>query len=241
MAMERQLKISFSRMSKDNVAHAALIWVAFSLTFILFGSKQYVAVDGALRCLDVYFSQKLFIHQNNHLLYLVNVYFWHKFLATLGIYANGPVEYLRLTQMMNAVAAGGCLAILYCLTYAATSSRGISLGVTIGYGFSNAFFSHATNSAEPMVGLWWSFLAIGTIALALKTRQRWLLFASGALFALAMASYQSAVLLSPAAAALCLTWPLTKDAPADIRKNICIDRGGFCRALQSSPTGRLRR
>jgi len=228
--MERQLKISFSRMSKDNVAHAALIWVAFSLTFILFGSKQYVAVDGALRCLDVYYSQKLFIHQNNHLLYPVNVYFWHKFLATFGIYADGPIEYLRLTQMMNAVAAAGCLAILFCLTYAATSSRGISLGVTIGYGFSNAFFSHATNSAEPIVGLWWSFLAIGAMALALKTKQRWLLFASGALFALSMASYQSVVLLSPAAAALCLTWPITKDTPDDIQKNIRLNIGAIWRA-----------
>jgi hypothetical protein len=230
MAMERQLKMSLSQMSKDRLAGPALIWGAFSLIFILFGSKQYVAVDGALRCLDVYYSQKLFIHQNNHLLYPVNVYFWHKFLATFGIFANGPVEYLRLTQMMNAVAAGGCLAILYCLTYAATSSRGISFGVTIGYGFSNAFFSHATNSAEPMVGLWWSFLATGAIALALKTKQRWLLFASGALFALAMATYQSVVLLSPAAAALCLTWPLTKDTPADIQKNIRMNTGALWRA-----------
>ena len=194
-------------MSKDHLVRPALICGVFSLIFILLGSKQYVAVDGAVRCLDVYYSQKLFTHSNNHLLYPVNVYFWHQFLAAFGIYADGPIEYLRLTQMMNAVAAAGCLAILYCLTYAATSSRGISLGVTIGYGLSNAFFSHATNSAEPMVGLWWSFLAIGLTALALKTQRRWLLFVSGALFALAMASYQSMILLSPAAAALCLTSP----------------------------------
>jgi hypothetical protein len=224
--------MSLSRMSKDHLAHAALIWGAFSLIFIVFGSKQYVAVDGALRCLDVYYSQKLFIHQNNHLLYPVNVYFWHKFLAAFGIYANGPIEYLRLTQMMNAVAAAGCLAILYCLTYAATSSRGISLVVTIGYGFSNAFFSHATNSAEPMAGLLESFLAIGGTALALHTKQRWLLFVSGALFALAMASYQSMALLSPAAAALCLTRPLTKgDMSQDgSQKNIRLNINGVWRA-----------
>jgi hypothetical protein len=222
--------MSFSRMSQHHLARPALILVVFSLIFILLGSKQYVAVDGALRCLDVYYSQKLFIHQNNHLLYPVNVYFWHQFLAAFGIYANDPVDYLKLTQVMNAVAAAGCLAILYCLTYAATSSRGISLGVTIGYGFSNAFFSHATNSAEPMVGLWWSFLAIGAIALALKTKKRRLFFASGALFALAMASYQSLVLLSSAAAALCLTWPLTKDTPGAIQKNIRLDIGAIWRA-----------
>src|SRR5262249_16213418 len=50
------------------------------------------------------------------------------------------------------------------------------------------------------------------------------------LFALAMASYQSAVLLSPAAAALCLTWPLTKDTPDDIQKNIRLNTGVIWRA-----------
>src|SRR5262245_14499589 len=220
--------MSFAQISKKRFALPLLIWGVFALIFILLSSKQYVAVDGASRCLDVYYSQKLFIHSNNHMLYPVNVFFWHKLLGIFGIHANDPIEYLRLTQAMNAVAAAGCLAIMFCLIQAATSAPGVSLWATIGYGFSNAFFSHATNSAEPVAGLWLSFLSIGGIALALRKNQSWLLIVSGTLFALAMATYQSMVLISPAAAVLLLLWPLTK-GDAESQQNIRLNIGGVRR------------
>ena len=50
-----------------------------------------------------------------------------------------------------------------------------------------------------MVGILWSFLGVGVAALSWRTKSLWPPFLSGLLFALAMATYQSAVLLGPAA------------------------------------------
>jgi hypothetical protein len=64
---------------------ASLGIFALSATlFILLRTQQYLAVDGALRCLWVYWLGHPTAGGNNHLLYFVNVYVWTKMLSIAG-------------------------------------------------------------------------------------------------------------------------------------------------------------
>jgi hypothetical protein len=182
---------------------ALLVAAVAALAYALLHSRDFTVVDGAVRCVEVFYHPNLFFHENNHLLYPVDVLLWHRLLGLLGIGARDPVEYLVLTQGMNAVAAGLCLGILYFLLRTATTSHRTALfGVSL-LGLSRAFLLHATNAAEPMVGLLWSLVGVLLAAEARRRSRPLLAFASGAFFALAMATYQSMILLAPAAVLLC--------------------------------------
>jgi len=103
---------------------------------------------------------------------------------------------------MNCFAAAASLSIVFYLTKVALRSVSVALCVTAGLAFSRAFLLHATNSAEPMVGVFWSLLAVAFAALAFRTEAGWPIIASGFLFALAMATYRSTIFLVPAAVVL---------------------------------------
>jgi hypothetical protein len=181
-----------------------LIWTAFFALFVALRSHVYTDVDGAVRCLEVFHRQELFFHANNHLLYPADVFAWHRLLSLFGVKAASPTAYLALTQIMNAVAAAGCAAVLYRLALLASGSPAAALAAAVLWSFSRAFLRHATNSAEPMAGLLWSCLAL--LLLALPFRRRWGVWAAlaaGGLLALALATYQSTILAAPLAAALC--------------------------------------
>ena len=186
---------------------AILVFMIFSALFLSFRSKQYTAVDGALRCLEVYHRQALFFHGNNHLLYPANIFIWSRALNIIGWKATNPFEFLSISQAMNCTAAAGSLAILYLLTWFATSSAGISWCVTLALGFARAFFLHATNAAEPMVGLFFSLCGVLIVVTSLRRGRVTTLFFGGVFFALAMGTYQSMVLMAPLAGLLCLGWP----------------------------------
>jgi hypothetical protein len=186
---------------------ALLVFLVFSMLFLSFRSKQYTAVDGAVRCLGVYHQQALFFHENNHLLYPANIFFWSRALNIIGVKASNALEFLSISQAMNCTAAAGCLALLYIFTWLATSSLAISWCAVLALGFARAFLAHATNSAEPIVGLFHSFLALLIVILSLRRGRIAPLFLGGLFFALAMATYQSMVLIAPLAGLLCLGWP----------------------------------
>jgi hypothetical protein len=186
---------------------AISVFVFFCVFYTAFQSNRYTAVDGPLRSLQIYFSPELFLHGNNHLLYPLFVSLWHWLSGLFGRQATDALSYLQLTQTMNAFAAGGVLAILYRLLRALSGSRAIALGLTVAAGFSKAFLMHATNAAEPVIGLFFSILAVGVMARALCSGTVWLLPVSGALITLAMSTYQSMVLIAPGMAALALLWP----------------------------------
>jgi len=158
-----------------------------------------LGLDGAVRCLEVYRRRVLFFHENHHILYPVNVLLWFRLVNLLGLDTHGPKEFFSAAELMNCFAGAGCLAILSLLMYEVTSSMFLGLAVAIGLGFSRAFIIHATNIAEPMVGVFWGFAALGFAALWLRRRYDLWLVVSGSLFSLAMATYRSAILLSPAA------------------------------------------
>lgn len=181
-----------------------ILFASFATFYALLRSKNVVAVDGAHRCFEVYRRQSLFFHPNNHLLYPVNVFAWSRIAAVLGFKENGPLQFFSTVELMNCLAAAACLALLYSLMHAVVPSWKICLGVTVGYGFSKAFLEQATNANEPMMGVFWSLLAIFFAAISFKLKSNWPICVSGLLFAVAMATYQSTVFLGPAAIVLIL-------------------------------------
>ncbi|MGB2676660.1 MAG: hypothetical protein WAN12_06220 [Candidatus Acidiferrum sp.] len=190
-----------------------LVFLAFACFFVLLRSKDPFAVDGAIRCFEVYRRQSFFFHSSYHMLYPVNVLIWTRMAAAAGLQTSNPQSFYRVVELMNCLAAAGCLALFFLLMSAVTHSWRLAVLVTTIYGLSRAFLLHATNASEPMVGVFWSFLAVAVAALSLKTKSPWPVFFSGLLFALSMATYQSTVLLGPAA--LFLIWrsrPLEKQS-----------------------------
>jgi hypothetical protein len=171
------------------------VFVIALTVFLLLRTSDYLAVDGALRALDVYYRGKPFLHENNHLLYPVNVYLWSALLRSLGLHPAGPLAFLPLAQAMNAVAAAASLTIFYGLVYTLTTRAEIASLMTVGLGLSRAFLAHATNSAEPMVGLLWSEGSVALSLYGLSRKKSWAFMAAGTLLALAMLTYQSMVLL----------------------------------------------
>lgn len=177
------------------------------MTFLLFAalrSRHYTSVDGAVRCVEVFHRQEPFVHENNHLLYPVNVFAWHRLSGWMGLRAETPLEYLRLTQLMNGAAAAVTLAAFAALLWLATASWQAALTGAALLGLSRAFLLHATNSSEPMVGLMWSCLALLLLALARRSGSLLPAALAGALFALALATYQSMALAAPIGLVLCL-------------------------------------
>jgi hypothetical protein len=178
------------------------VLLSFLCIFTELRSKDMFGVDGAFRCLEVYRRKILFFHENNHLLYPANVLIWSRISKTVGREPSTPEGFFAMAQLMNCVAGAGCLAILFYLTYRASSSGWLALGVAASYGFSRAFLIHSTNSAEALMGVFWSLLALSCASLAVKYASSWPLIGSGLLFSLAMATYQTTIFLAPAAIAL---------------------------------------
>jgi hypothetical protein len=178
-----------------------------SVVLLFLRSTNYLAVDGALRALEVYNQGRPFLHPNNHLLYAINVYGWSTLLGWLGIHPKDSFEFMSIAQAMNALAAGGFLAILYGLSYKLTGRTAVASLTVIGYGCSRAFLAHATNSAEPLVGLFYSGLAVLLAAYAAARSKPWAGAAAGFTLAMGMAAYQSMILIGPALLFLVWRWP----------------------------------
>jgi hypothetical protein len=179
-----------------------LVFLIFAFLFVALRSSDILAVDGAFRALEVFRRQTIFFHENNHLLYPVNVLAWSRLVSLLGFSATNPEEFYAITEMMNSMAAAGCLVILFYLTFSVSSSLKLALGVASSCAFSRAFLLHATNAAEPMVGVFWSLLAICFAGVSLKHKSQLSIVLSALCFSLAMASYQSTIFLAPAAVVL---------------------------------------
>ena len=184
----------YSREIRSFSFQLALAFMIALITFLVLRSSDFLAVDGALRALQVYYLDRPFLHPNSHLLYAVNLYVWSTMLRLLGIVAHDQVTFLRLAEAMNAIAAAACLTIFYGLLHRLTNRRAVAALATLGFGFSSAFLAHATSSAEPMVGLLWSEVSVVLAIYGCSRPKKWPLVAGGLLLALAMATYQSMVL-----------------------------------------------
>src|ERR1700690_4038463 len=177
----------------------------FAFCFALFASlrtKNILAVDGGIRCFEVYRRQPFYFDVNNHLLHPANVFAWTRLADMLGYRTSDPLQFYSLVQLMNCFAGAACLAILFGLMYSVVPSWRLALGGTIGYGFAKAFLEQATNANEAPMGLFWSFLALLLAASCFRVRSNWPVLVSASLFALAMANYQTMILLFPSAIVL---------------------------------------
>jgi hypothetical protein len=174
--------------------------------FLVLGTHRYLDVDGALDCLSVYWRNKPLLGENNHLLFLSEVYAWSRLTALLGVRPQDPLAFLRSVQAMNAIFAGASLALFYVVVSRVVSNRVIGLIATIVYGFSNGFVLHATNSSQPVIGLFLSLASVAVVASGLEVSSRIRLWFGGALLIAAMASYESMVLIGPAEVVLVWGW-----------------------------------
>lgn len=188
------------------------IFIASASFFILLRTQQYLAVDGAIRCLWIYWQGRPATGGNNHLLYFVNVFVWMKALSLAGMNATDAFDFVRLTHWMNALTAAGSVSLLWTLSYHATGNVRAAWAASCAYAFSNAFLLHATSTAEPMVGLWWSLISVLAVAAGLAASSRLRLFLGGALLLLAMATYESMVLIGPAELIFIYYWDDQRDS-----------------------------
>ena len=186
---------------------AASIFLVASVAYVTLRSYNFLAVDGALRALTVFQHQGPRLSSNEHMLFPIDILFWTRFLSFVGVSASNPVEFIRLAETMNALAAAACLSILYIFCEAVSQSRSLSILIVSCYGLSRAFLAHATNSAEPMLGLFWSLAATLLVVISLSRGRSWLAFVGGFLLLAAMATYQSMVLIGPALLILIWYWP----------------------------------
>ena len=208
-------------------AGPAAVFLAFAALFILLRSNDFFAVDGSFRCLEVYRTPGLFFRSNNHLLYTANAFWWTRLAAALGYTPAGPVAFLHLIELMNALAGAAAIAIFYALLRAATESSFVAAMTTVVFGLSRCFAGQALNSNEPMPAILWSFLAIALAAQSVK-KSSWLAaIGSGIFFGLAMVTYRSMILLAPAAFVLILSGELG----AGVRLDASKDRLGRTAAL----------
>ena len=179
--------------------YSLLLFVFFSALFILLRSNDPLAADGAFRCFSVFRDPRMAFAENNHALYPANIFVWTRLARFAGFNIASPQGFYSVAELMNCFAAAGCLTLFFQLSLMATLSNAVALAVTFGLALTRAFLLHATNASEPMVAIFWSFLAVYLAARTFKTASRWTAFFSGVFFALAMATYQTAVLFGPVA------------------------------------------
>lgn len=183
------------------------IWLGFAVIYLSLRTNQYTDVDGALRCLTIYWRRPPYVGPNNHLLYPANVYAWTRLLKALGFSWSGPESFIRSVQAMNAIFAAGAVALVYLLIRRLTGAGLIAIVCTLIYGTSRAVLIHATNSAEPVVGLFVSLVAAALAIEGLVRAKLSLLVFSGAGLALALANYESMFLIAPLGFVLSMIWP----------------------------------
>jgi hypothetical protein len=176
---------------------SALIFTFFFSYYFLSISKDFTEVDGPFRCFEVYHSPQPQIHGNNHLLYPINIYLWNQ---TLSIVISPPVDALEFgkrSQIMNITAMSATMALFYALAKNISGILYLAVLATLGLGLSKAYILHGTNSAEPVMGLLWSTLTIALLAWGLcdNKKQPYIVFLAGIFLALAMATYQTMVLI----------------------------------------------
>jgi hypothetical protein len=176
-----------------------IVFFIFSFLFVLLRSNDPLATDGPFRSLEVYRRQTLFFHGSSHMLYPVNVLIWTRLASAAGFRVSDPQAFYSVVVFMNCFAAAACLALFFLITTVASRSWRLAALVTVVYGLSKDFLTQATNAGELMVGLFWSFLAVAAAVLSIRQRSVLLVFSSGLFFALALTTYQSTVLLGPAA------------------------------------------
>lgn len=190
----------------------------FLALFMFLRSNDYTAVDGALRCLGVFHDRNLLFHGNNHLLYPLWVSLWARSNEALGIVAGNAFEFIRITQAMNAFLGAATIAMLYTLLESLTSYR-MAVLCTLVFGLATAVLQHATNSAEPLPGVFCSVLGVKILIAGLRRNSRLGLVCAGFCFAVGLASYQAMAPIAGIGAFICVWWSVSSRKRGDTHRH----------------------
>lgn len=184
-------------------------WVLFaaSLTWLgLWRTSDLTIVDGAARCLEVYATETIQVHGNNHLLYPVNQAAFHAVVEAVAGPAQDRLAFFRRSAWLNVIAGAAAVTLTSALARALGARRGMAVLAGLALLSSTAFNLQATSPNETILPLSLSLLGLW-LCVASQGATRWAAAAlAGGVFAYAMASYQSMAAWGPAAA-LALCWP----------------------------------
>jgi hypothetical protein len=99
---------------------------------------------------------------------------------------------------------------------------------TLLFGCSTALLLHASNSAEPVAGLFFAVLGISLLATGLRREKGALLVAAGLSFAVGLASYQAMATIAGAGAFLVIWWAASVRGGGDILRFALVRLGLVC-------------
>jgi|SRR5579871_4259335 len=184
---------------------AILISASFFLLYLCLRTNNLVGMDGALRCLEVLFAGDRF-HGNNHMLYPFWVNAWSEALNLLGIRARDGIEYVHLTQAMNAFGAAAAVGFLSYLIQSVSNTVAAALGGLM-FGLSQTMTLQAPSSDEPIAGLFFALLALTILAWAIRRSNDLTMVAAGFCMTAALASYQAMGTVIGPAFLMCCYWP----------------------------------
>ncbi len=191
---------SGERARRGGAAFGAALGAAALVAYASLASRDYAAVDGGVRALEVLRRTVGPVGGNNHLLYPAYVRAWTAGLRVLGEPLADPAAFLRAAQLLNALAAAVAVALLFALARRVAGSGRVAALAALGFGCSHALLLHATHGSEPLIGLAWSLFGAWLLVRGVDRASWPHLAAGGAVQAVAMASYQSMVLVAPALA-----------------------------------------
>ena len=183
-----------------------LVFAISAAVYIALRSHDVLAVDGAIRAL-ITFNQPAEIVLGTHMLHNFWVVAWVRLLALFSYHPADFIAYWRAAQIMNGLAAAACTGFLYDIIRRTTGSALVATFAALAWGASHAVLLHATNSAEPLIGLLWSIFALALTLHATRLRSYSLLILAGISLAIAMASYRSMVFMGLACGLLTLLSP----------------------------------
>ena len=193
---------------------AILIAGFFWLFFLILRSNNYTIQDGTLRCLGVFFRGIQF-HGNNHMLYPFWISVWARVNELLGIRASDAIQYMRVSEAMDAFAGGVSIGCLYQLITAIAGWRAALFGSLL-FGFSGALGLQATTSAEAMPGLLFALVASVVLASGIWRSNAILLFLAGLVMAVALATYEAMGTVVGTGVLMCCFWPSLRPQPRGI-------------------------
>lgn len=189
---------------------ALLITACYLLFFLALRTKNYASVDGAVRCLKVFFHGRQF-HSNNHMLYPIWVELWAKLNSLVGNRARDAFDFIRISQAMNCFMCAVSAGCVYFMIASVARMRAALLGSLL-FAFSSAVILQATTSDEAPGGLFFAVVAVTILSVGLRTSRAVVLLAGGFLMSLALASYEAAGTVVGIAILMCCFWPVAASA-----------------------------